>query len=97
MRVRTTPEADGHIRAIDEWWTVNRAAAPDLFASELADCFALIGAAPEIGREWRHPTITGIRRILLRATRYHIYFKVMGEDVVILAVWSAVRGRGPSL
>lgn len=53
--------------------------------------------APELGKIWKHPGITGIRRTLLRASRYHLYFKVIDEDVVVLAIWSAVRGRGPSI
>ncbi len=58
---------------------------------------ALIGSAPELGKTWKHPTINGIRRTLLRASRYHVYFKVIGEDVVVLDVWGAVRSRGPSI
>jgi hypothetical protein len=31
LYVRTTPEADDHVRAIDEWWRKHRTAAPSLF------------------------------------------------------------------
>jgi hypothetical protein len=31
-------------------------------------------------------------------TRYHVYYRVAGPDQVrVVAVWSAVRGRGPRL
>lgn len=31
-------------------------------------------------------------------TRYHVYYRVVGpEHVRVLAIWSAVRGRGPRL
>ena len=32
LNVRTTPEADHHVRAIDEWWRKHRTAAPNLFS-----------------------------------------------------------------
>lgn len=70
----TTPEADAQIRTIDTWWRTNRPAAPDLFAEELANCFVLLEWAPKIGRPYsRHPSVQGLRRVLLRATRYHVY------------------------
>ena len=40
LNVRTTPEADNHVRAIDEWWRRNRTAAPSLFLDELGAAFA---------------------------------------------------------
>jgi plasmid stabilization system protein ParE len=64
---------------------------------ELADAFALIEAAPELGRPWTSTEVPGVRRVVMRATRYHVYYRLDGEDVVVLAVWSAVRGRGPRL
>lgn len=38
------------------------------------------------------------RRLLLPETRHHVYYRVVGaEHVRVLAIWSAVRGRGPRL
>jgi hypothetical protein len=39
LNVRTTPEADDHIRAIDEWWRKHRTAAASLFLDELQAAF----------------------------------------------------------
>lgn len=97
MTVRTTRTAEVQIATVDEWWRCNRATAPDLFLDELADAFALIEAAPELGRPWTSSEVPGVRRVVMRATRYHVYYRIDGDDVVILAVWSAVRGRGPRL
>jgi uncharacterized protein (TIGR04222 family) len=67
-------------------------------APELADTFALVAAAPQLGRPYGATDVPGARRVLMRATRYHVYYVPEGEeDVVVLAVWSAVRGRGPRL
>jgi len=35
--------------------------------------------------------------VLLRSTRYHVYYVIGDEVVRILAVWSALRGRQPAL
>lgn len=97
MTVRSTRTSDGHIATVDAWWRANRTAAPDLFLDELADAFALIDAEPELGQPWASSEVPGVRRVIMRGTRYHVYYQVDGDDVVVLAVWSAVRGRGPRL
>jgi hypothetical protein len=53
LPVRTTPEADGQILAIDAWWRGNRLTSPDLFLDELTASFDIIGHAPQIGRPYR--------------------------------------------
>lgn len=93
----TPPEVEEEIRAIYTWWRENRPAAPNLFVEELAAAFELLRAAPYVGRRFPHPEIPNIRRLLLRATRYHVYYKVESEAIVVLTVWSAVRGIGPDL
>lgn len=95
--VRTTPEADAQILAVDDWWRTNRPAAPDLFLSELAASFDMIGHTPHIGRLYRQSLIVDTRRILLKGTRYHVYYVASTDDVRVLAVWHAQRGVGPPL
>jgi plasmid stabilization system protein ParE len=97
MTIRTTALADEHILAIDDWWREHRLASPDLFSDELADTFAVVASAPQLGRPWTSTDVPGVRRVLMRATRYHVYYRIDGDDVTVLAVWSAVRGRGPRL
>jgi site-specific DNA recombinase len=43
LPVRTTPEADVQILAIDGWWRRNRAASPNLFLDELTAAFDIVG------------------------------------------------------
>jgi plasmid stabilization system protein ParE len=97
FKVVTTPEADEQIRTIDSWWRENRPAAPDLFTEELAAGFDVLEAIPNAGRSYEHPTVKNVRRILLRSTRYHVYYLVLGDAVAVLSVWSALRGSGPEL
>jgi plasmid stabilization system protein ParE len=96
-RIVVTPEAEEQVRTIDSWWRRERPAAPHLFTEELSAAFALLAGAPQAGRRYPHPAITDVRRILLRSSRYQVYYRVHDEDVIVLAVWSAVRGSGPEL
>lgn len=95
----TASEADAQIERIDAWWRANRPAAPGLFGSELAGAFALLEDAPDIGHRYRRRGIPGVRRFLLPGTKYHVYYihDERADMVIVLAVWSAVRGRGPRL
>ncbi|MFT4843305.1 MAG: plasmid stabilization system protein ParE [Planctomycetota bacterium] len=99
MNLLVTPEAERHIDTIDLWWRENRTAAPELFEQELAAALDLIETWPGIGRQRRHRSIPGLRRVLLRSTRYHVYYAPSpdGDTVFVLAVWSAVRGRMPKM
>lgn len=97
LPVRTTPEADAQIREIDSWWRDNRPASPELFVEELAAAFNIVGHAPHIGRVYRHSPVPGTRRVLLKGTRYHVYYIPHVDDVRVLAVWHAQRGVGPPL
>ncbi len=95
--VIVSPEAEAQARAIDRWWRENREAAPGLFAQELAATLATLRAMPSIGRVAPHPELSGLRRILMRATRFHIYYVTNQDAVLVLAIWSAVMGSGPDL
>jgi len=97
MRVVVSPEADAQVRLVHRWWQEHRGSAPDLFAQELANAIATLEAAPSAGHRAPHPEVKGLRRILLRATHYHVYYVFDDDVVVVLAVWSAVMGSGPNL
>lgn len=56
-----------------------------------------IGVAPLAGKRYRHPNVTGVRRVLMRTTRYHVYYVVEETHVLVLAVWGAIQHRGPDL
>ena len=92
------PEAAAQIRAIDAWWAANRPVAPNLFTDELAHCLELLQQAPKIGKPYRrHRHLRGLRRMLLRATRYHVYYEPRADAVAVLAVWHSQRGQFPKL
>ena len=95
VSVRTTPRADNEILVILRWWRENRPAAPNLFEEELAEASTRLATQPEIGMAFSRPRAPKTRRLLLRRTRYHVYYEHDDEGVLVHAVWGAVRGRPP--
>jgi plasmid stabilization system protein ParE len=95
--VITAPEADRQLETIAQWWRENRPAAPTLVLDEFRAAVANLAVMPLIGRRVAHPEVKQLRRVLLRVTRYHVYYVANDELVMIVAVWSAVRGTGPDL
>ena len=97
LSVGTTPEADAQIREIDDWWRANRRSSPDLLLEELSASFDIMAEAPQVGRPYRQSPIPGTRRVLLKRTRYHVYYVPRTDEVRVLMVWHAQRGVGPLL
>ena len=77
--VVVTDAASRQIRAVGDWWRENRPAAPELFADELTAALDAISTHPGLGRRYPHPRVSGVRRALLRKSRYHVYFVDTGE------------------
>ena len=97
MRILVTPEAEHQIVMIQAWWREHRPVAPNLFAEELASGLDLIARMPRAGRRLRHRAVPGLRRLLLRSCRYHVYYAPANDTLFVLAVWNAHRGSGPDL
>jgi plasmid stabilization system protein ParE len=93
----TTPEADDDASQIDGWWVEHRSSSQNLFLEELAHALALLEVEPGVGVRVARRGIPGLRRYLLRATRYHLYFVYDDDVVVIVGVWGATRGTAPRL
>ena len=93
--VRFTPEAAAQAEATDRWWRQNRPGSGDLFANELLGATDLIARAPGTGRAYPSRALPGVR-VALHRTRFHVYYVPREDSVTIVAVWSAVRGQGPS-
>ncbi len=97
VSVVVSPDAEAQIEAIDSWRRANRQASPNLFAEDLAQAFATIESAPAAGHRYVHAEVKGVRRLLLRSTRHHVYYVASTEAAVILAVWGSIKGSGPDL
>lgn len=99
FRVQVTAEARRQLLEIDEWWTANRPEAPDLVVREFSRALALLAMTPTAGKVYVAPTSTEFRRLLLRRSRFHVYYVVdaAARVVLIAAVWNSSRGHGPAL
>jgi plasmid stabilization system protein ParE len=97
--VYTTDEADAMIATASDWWAANRPKAPGLLLDELGAAKERLERFPEAGRIMRRRGFPGLRRVILPRTRYHVYYRYFPErdEVWVVAVWAAVRGRGPRL
>ncbi len=95
-QLRTTPQADLLILELDAWWREHRDKAPDLFEQELSVAFRTIASSPEAGKRYKHSD-ADVRRILMRATRNHVYYLERDDHVLVVAVWGAVKRSGPDL
>ncbi len=96
MKYRLAARAEDEAERIARWWRDNRPAAPDLFLTELDETMELVTTAPEIGELFGSLEQLAVHRVLLERTRFYAYY-VIEEDVVVIAIWSALRGRPPRL
>ncbi|MEM9454389.1 MAG: type II toxin-antitoxin system RelE/ParE family toxin [Myxococcota bacterium] len=100
VEVRVSSQAVEQARQAQQWWETNRAAAPSLLHDELAKGLQRLAELPESGPPYPNARVPGVRRLLLRKCQYHIYYVYDAQEsglVVVLAIWSARRGRGPRL
>jgi plasmid stabilization system protein ParE len=99
LHVEVSDLARAQIRAVEEWWRVNRPKAPNAIREELERASLLLSVQPEIGARARNISLPGVRRLHLTRVRYYVYYQVVTdpERIEILAFWHESRGSGPSL
>jgi plasmid stabilization system protein ParE len=96
LPIETTPEAEAQFLAIESWWRENRPRAPDLLFQEFVFALDMIESFPESGKVYLNSD-PPVRRLLMRATRHHVYYQIRRDRILVLSVWGAVRGTGPPL
>ena len=98
MNIRVSSRARREADKRDAWWRANRPEAVGLFTAELLDAIELLKANPNLGQVYEAVRFdVAVRRILMPGTETHLYHARVGNEVVVLAVWGARRGRGPRL
>jgi plasmid stabilization system protein ParE len=94
--VKLSPEAREEIRGAVSWWKANRPKGPRLLRDELRTAFTLLEAQPLAGLAAPGaPESSGIRFLLLRGSRFLLYYSVHEEDVEVLRLWHTSRGTRP--
>ena len=98
LTVAFTARATKETRQAIAWWRENRPAAPYLLEQELRNVLALVASAPTLGAVARDARVKGVRRVLMRRTRYHLYYRINagGTLLEVVALWHANR-RDPPL
>lgn len=92
MNVTFAEEAARDVEEADAWWRANRDAR-ELFSDELVAAVYLLGAVPGAGQQLaRSSTAHEFRRLVLRKTRYLLFYELDANGVVILRVWHPARG-----
>ena len=95
LSVRFTKRAAGEVERADAWWRKNRPAVPGAIRDDLASALELLRVPPGISRSVENARLAGTRRIQLDRVNYHVYFRVAGEELVVLAFWHAQREEAP--
>jgi plasmid stabilization system protein ParE len=98
-RVVVGEQAEKQIDDIDRWWLAHRRDAPDLFLDELNTALTRVADLPQSGSRYPAARPANTWRVLLRRSRYHVYYTIHGAEaeVRVRAVWYAGRRRGPRL
>jgi ParE-like toxin of type II ParDE toxin-antitoxin system len=78
---RGRPPGEGNARGGRD-----RRGAPDLFVAELERTLAVVALMPTLGAPARSKRLRDVRRVLLKKTRYHVYYRVHGDVLEVLAV-----------
>ena len=80
MNVRVTKRAQAQIDRAALWWDENRDRAPEAFDEDLAEAFLLLSAEPGVGAPVIHARAQGVRRLHLARIRYHLYYRISGDQ-----------------
>jgi hypothetical protein len=98
MKVELAPRAVRQAEACTRWWREHRPDARLLFDEELRVALEHIETAPQAGSRYDARGGREHRRVLMPITRFHVYYRVASSEVVrVVAIWSAIRGRGPRI
>lgn len=95
LRLRITARAAREIERAGAWWRDNRPAAPAAIHEDLEGALTLLALYPGIGQKVENQRLAGVRRLQLDRVRYHLYYRVAGGELVVLAFWHSHREHGP--
>ena len=85
MKIRVSGRAKRELKRLDKWWRANRDE-KDIFIGEFESMARVIREKPNLGRPYYGASQDEVLRVLMATTRYHIYYAVNDDEVVILSV-----------
>src|SRR5690606_2537506 len=98
MRLEVTKRAQREAKRLAGGWLEHRDKAPELFEEELLAAYGVIQSEPALGQTYAASRGRRIQRVLMPRTKNHVAYHQKSTDVVqVIAIWGAIRGRGPNL
>ena len=99
VRIEVEPQAITQLAELDDWWREQR---PDSRTTVLDEFEHALEAAlehPDRGTLYTRDGVRNVRWLSLRDTPYLLYYhhEPGGDVLSVVAVWSGMRGVGPSL
>jgi toxin ParE1/3/4 len=88
LRIRWTGSALADLEAIGDFIALDNAVAAQRMAAGLAASVDALRDHPNLGRPGR---LTGTRELVVSGTPYVVPYRVLGDDVQILAVFHGAR------
>jgi hypothetical protein len=58
---------------------------------------AAVATSPMLGTISPDDEFRDVRRVLMRRTRYYLYYRATADVLEVLAIWHTARGEGPGL
>jgi plasmid stabilization system protein ParE len=97
LKLRIAVRAANEVERADAWWRQNRLAAPEAVRQDLERTLKLLLLQPGIGQRVANTRLAGVRRIHVDRIQHHVYYRVQGNDLVVLRFWPAQRLKQPRL
>ncbi|WP_082488670.1 type II toxin-antitoxin system RelE/ParE family toxin [Duganella sp. Leaf61] len=95
--ISVTHRAAAEIRQLASWWQQHRLAAPDAVQLELERAFTLLSMLPKVGAIAKNARLANVRRVHLAKIHHHLYYRIAGNRVEILALWHTSRHSKPGI
>jgi plasmid stabilization system protein ParE len=97
LRLRVTRRAVAEIDRADAWWRRHRPAAAGAVRDDLRAALDLLRRQPDIGQRVENARLPDVGRLQLDRVHHHVYFRVDGQELVVLAFWHTMRQQLPRL
>lgn len=93
--VQIKPRARREINEAAAWWAQNRLTAVGAVSHDLHEALKLLVEFPGVGTKVETTQSPETRRWLLKRISYHVYYRVRGNVLEVVAFWGTDRERGP--
>jgi plasmid stabilization system protein ParE len=96
-QIKVLSRAAAQLEDCTRWWWKHRTAARNQVELEFSKVVEIISQTPHVGTLYKELKSFQVRRLPLKKTPYYVYYYVDGDFALVVAVWSSMRRRGPSL